>query len=77
MFDIGFPELLMLSIVCVLVLGPQRIPEVLKFSMKILRKTRRALNEVKSGLEGEVGLDEIKREIHNEDIMSRSNKDSK
>ena len=50
---------------------------ILNFSMKILRKTRRALNEVKSGLEGEVGLDEIKREIHNEDIMSKSNKDSK
>lgn len=71
MFDIGLPELILLSLVCLVVLGPGRIPEVIKFLTKSLNKVKSFFNETKIEIEKEVGLDEIKREIHNEEIMRK------
>ena len=71
MFDIGLPELILLSLVCIVALGPERIPEVVKFLTRFLNKVKSFFNETKIELEKEVGLDEIKREIHNEEIMRK------
>tara|TARA_B100000579_G_scaffold371752_1_gene334523 strand:+ start:261 stop:485 length:225 start_codon:yes stop_codon:yes gene_type:complete len=71
MFDIGLPELILLSLVCIVTLGPERIPEVIKFLTRFLNKVKSFFNETKIELEKEVGLDEIKREIHNEEIMRK------
>ena len=71
MFDIGLPELILLSLVCIGALGPERIPEVVKFLTRFLNKVKSFFNETKIELEIEVGLDEIKREIHNEEIMRK------
>ena len=71
MFDIGLPELILLSLVCIVALGPERIPEVVKFLTRFLNKVKSFFSETKMELEKEVGLDEIKREIHNEEIMRK------
>ena len=71
MFDIGLHELILLSLVCIVTWGPERIPEVVKFLTKSLNKVKSFFNETKVELEKEVGLNEIKREIHNEEIMRK------
>ncbi len=69
MFDIGFSELVLIFIVGLLVLGPERLPGVIKTGSLWLAKLRRSFNEVRSEIEREIGYDEIKREIHNQAVL--------
>ncbi|MFK7912836.1 MAG: Sec-independent protein translocase protein TatB [Pseudomonadales bacterium] len=69
MFDIGFPELMIVAVVMLLVLGPERLPETLRMLGLWLGRLRRSFNAVKTEIEREVGMDEIKRQLHNEAIM--------
>ena len=46
MFDIGLPELILLSLVCIVALGPERIPEVVKFLTRFLNKVKSFFNEI-------------------------------
>lgn len=69
MFDIGFPELMIVTVVMLLVLGPERLPETLRMLGLWLGRLRRSFNAVKTEIEREVGMDEIKRQLHNEAIM--------
>ena len=64
MFDIGFPELL-------LVLGPERLPEALRTLGLWLGRARRSFTRVKSEIEREIGMDEVRRQLHNEAIMEQ------
>ncbi|MGI9328067.1 MAG: Sec-independent protein translocase protein TatB [Pseudomonadales bacterium] len=69
MFDIGFPELMIVAVVMLLVLGPERLPETLRMLGLWLGRLRRSFNSVKTEIEKEIGMDEIKRQLHNEAIM--------
>ncbi|MFT4797605.1 MAG: sec-independent protein translocase protein TatB [Candidatus Azotimanducaceae bacterium] len=69
MFDIGFPELMLISIVALLVIGPERLPETIRSIMLWLGRIRRAFTNIKNELEQEIGVDEIRRQLHNETIM--------
>ena len=69
MFDIGFPELLLVSVVALLVLGPERLPEALRTLGLWLGRMRRSFNSVKTEIEREIGMDEIRRQLHNESVM--------
>tara|TARA_R110002072_G_scaffold103600_1_gene227244 strand:+ start:7358 stop:7774 length:417 start_codon:yes stop_codon:yes gene_type:complete len=69
MFDIGFPELLLVSIVALLVIGPERLPETIRTIMLWLGRIRRTFTNIKTELEQELGTDEIRRQLHNESIM--------
>lgn len=69
MFDIGFPELLLLAIVGLLVIGPNRLPEALRTLGLWLGRMRRSFNTVKAEIEKEVGMDEVRRQLHNEAVM--------
>jgi sec-independent protein translocase protein TatB len=51
------------------VLGPERLPGVIRTGSLWLAKIRRSFNEVRAEIEREVQLDEIKRELHNQSIM--------
>jgi len=68
-FDIGFSELVLIFIVGLLVLGPERLPGVIKTGSLWLAKLRRSFNDVRSEIEREIGYDEIKREIHNQAVL--------
>lgn len=72
MFDIGFPELLIISIVALLVFGPERLPEVLRTVGGWLGSARRSFTTLKAELEKEVGADEIRRDLHNSRIMEEA-----
>ena len=69
MFDIGLPELLIVLVVSLLVLGPNKIPEIVKGIIKIYQWGKRASSEVKLEIEKTVGLNEIKQDLHNEQVL--------
>ena len=69
MFDIGFAELLLVSVVGLLVLGPERLPGAIRTLSLWLGKLRRSFNSVRAEIERELHADEIKQELHNEAVM--------
>jgi len=73
MFDIGFPELLIVSIVALLVIGPDKLPETVRSIALWVGRIRRSLANIKMELENEIGADEIRRQLRNEAIMDKLN----
>ena len=69
MFDIGFLELLLISIIGLMVLGPERLPGAIRTGSLWLGRLKRSFNNIRSEIEREVGADEIRRQLHNEAIM--------
>lgn len=65
--SIGFPELIIIFAVALLVFGPKKLPEVGRAIGKALREFRRTTDEIKGKLEEEIQADdfkEIKTEIN-------------
>ena len=69
MFDIGFPELLVVSIVALLVIGPDKLPETLRALFLWVGRLRRSLTNIRADIENEIGADDIRQQLHNESIM--------
>ena len=76
MFDIGFAELLLIAVLGLLVLGPERLPTAVRTISLWLGRLRRSFTSIRQEIEREVGADEIRRQLHNESIMA-SLEDSK
>ncbi len=71
MFDIGFAELLVLGLVSLIVIGPNRLPEAIRTLALWLGRARRTYSQFRKDLEQEIGADEIRQELHNEEIMAQ------
>ena len=71
MFDIGFFELLLIGVVGLVVIGPKRLPETIRFAGLWVGRIKRSLGSAKQEFEKEFGVDEVRRQLHNEDIMRR------
>ncbi len=69
MFEIGFTELILIAIVGLLVIGPERLPEALRTLGLWVGRLRRSFANVKAEIEKEIGMDEIRRQLHNEAVM--------
>lgn len=69
MFEIGFPELILIAVVGLLVIGPERLPEALRTLGLWVGRMRRSFTNVKAEIEKEIGMDEIRRQLHNEAVM--------
>ncbi len=61
MFDVGFFELLMVGLVTLLVVGPERLPTVARTAGKWIGRGRRILLSVKADIEQELRAEELKR----------------
>lgn len=61
MFDIGFSELVVIGVVALLVLGPERLPKVARTTGHLLGRLQRYVSDVKSDINREMQLDELKR----------------
>ena len=70
MFDIGFPELMLVAIIALLVMGPQRLPEAMRTVGLWWGRLSRSFNALRTEIEREVGMDEIRRQIYNESIIA-------
>lgn len=64
MFDIGFGELLLIAVVALVVLGPERLPKAARFAGLWVRRARAQWYSVKSELERELEAEELKRRMH-------------
>lgn len=60
MFDIGFSELIVVALVALIVIGPERLPRVARTLGALLGRAQRYVNDVKSDIQREVNLDELK-----------------
>ena len=74
MFDIGFSEILIVSTLTLIIMGPKRLPETVKTITLWLGRIRNFINSAKVEIENEVGIDEIKKQLHNEKIMNEIEK---
>lgn len=61
MFDIGFSELMVIGIVALIVIGPERLPKVARTLGHLLGRAQRYVNDVKSDINREIQLDELKK----------------
>ena len=71
MFDIGFLELILVSIVGLLVLGPERLPGAIRTVSLYVGRMRRSFNSMRAEIERELQTDEIRRQLHNEEVMQK------
>jgi sec-independent protein translocase protein TatB len=61
MFDIGFSELMVIGIVALIVIGPERLPKVARTLGHLLGRAQRYVHDVKSDINREIQLDELKK----------------
>ena len=59
MFDVGFTELVMIGLVALLVVGPERLPELVRTTGRWIGRAQRMARELRSELERDVGANEI------------------
>jgi sec-independent protein translocase protein TatB len=62
MFGIGFTELLLISIVAILFLGPDKLPEALVQMAKFIKSVKKTVGDAKSSLEEEMKISDLKEE---------------
>ncbi len=65
MFDIGFAELILISVVALLVIGPERLPGAIRTGSLWLSKLKRGFNDIKR---------EVQQELHNDGVMQELRK---
>ena len=70
MFDVHFAEFFLAAVVALLVLGPQRLPVALRTLGLWIGRLRRSYYSVKTEIEREIGMDEVRRQLHNEQVMA-------
>ena len=70
MFGISFSELLLVGLVALLVLGPERLPGAARTAGLWVGRLKSSFNAIKQEVEREIGADEIRRQLHNEHILS-------
>ena len=61
MFDIAFSELMIIGVVALLVIGPEKLPKVARTLGHLLGRAQRYVNDVKSDINREIQLDELKK----------------
>jgi sec-independent protein translocase protein TatB len=71
MFDMGFTELVVIGVVALLVLGPERLPGAVRSTSKKLSQLKNAFNNLKEELAKEVNIDELRQDDHNKAIMKQ------
>ena len=66
MFDIGFPELILIAVLGLVILGPERLPAALRAIGLWLGRAQRSYHSVKEQIEKEVGMEEVHRQLRRE-----------
>ena len=73
MFDIGFWELILIGVVALVVLGPERLPVAIRTLTGWIRLIRSTANSVKSELEQELKLHELHSDLKKAEQLQMSN----
>ncbi|MDD9891539.1 MAG: Sec-independent protein translocase protein TatB [Gammaproteobacteria bacterium] len=71
MFNIHSTEILLILIVALIVIGPERLPAAVKTAGLWIGRFRRSFYKVKAEIERELNTDEIRRQLHNESVLAQ------
>jgi sec-independent protein translocase protein TatB len=63
MFDIGMLELIVLAVISILVLGPDKLPEAMKQLAKFIKKIKNMWNDATKDIRQELEMEEMKEEM--------------
>ena len=69
----GFLELVVIAVVGLLVVGPERLPDTIKVGVVWFSRVKRMIANTRAEVEQQIGMDELRREIHNEQVMETLN----
>ncbi len=69
MFDIGSPEVLLIAIVALLVIGPERLPEAIRALATWWGRLKRWLALVSKQISDEIGFDRIRQQLDEEGMV--------
>ena len=61
MFDIGFSELLVIGVVALIVIGPERLPRVARTIGHLAGRLQRYVSDVKADINREIELEELRK----------------
>jgi sec-independent protein translocase protein TatB len=73
MFDIGFLELLVIALITLVVMGPERLPEAIRTLSLWIGRLKQLFASAQQELEKEVGMDDIRHQLHNEQVLRELN----
>jgi len=76
MFDMGFTELMLIGIVALVVIGPERLPGVARTAGKYVGRLKRFMTTVKADVEQELRADELRQILSDQQKELDSLKDS-
>ena len=80
MFQVGFLEIAIILILGLLIIGPKRLPDLIKTILKFYKKVQKQISNLKIDLEEDIGTEEIKKDVFNEmrmeelDLFDKSDK---
>jgi len=69
MFDVGFWEILLIIVLALVVIGPERLPGAARQAGLLVGKARRYIEGVRSEVESELDINEFKRMMHNQEVQ--------
>ncbi len=77
MFLIGFLEILIILILGLVIIGPKRLPVVVKSLLKLYRRMQNKLTNFRKEFEEEISSDEINKDVFNELRMEELKEEEK
>lgn len=63
MFEVGFSELIVIAVVALIVLGPERLPKAARMAGTFMRKARQSFEGLKNEVERELAADELRKRL--------------
>lgn len=69
MFDVGFWEILLILVLALVIIGPERLPGAARKAGFFVGKARRYIEGVRSEVEQELDVNEFKRMLHNQEVQ--------
>lgn len=70
MFEIGFSELLLLAVIAIVVVGPQRLPELAQNFIRFKRKVQDWYFAVNYKVHRELELDKVEQELYDAEVKA-------
>jgi len=78
MFGIGFTELLLIAVIAILFLGPEKLPQALVEMGKFIKNIKRTIDQVKSSIEEEIEVDSLTKEaLHYKEQLNNATNELK
>ena len=79
MFGMGFTEILIIAVIAILFMGPDKLPGAMVEIAKFFRTVKKTVGSVKDSLEEEINVSEIKQEAlaYKKELLDASDKLSK